>query len=181
MKKTKTIVGLMKSDLVDIGSPYLHQHFLMLLEKLGKGDKLVRSKVRNQTTFDLLHVLNLIDDYQHTAGEHLLEIAVKSGFFLNPTSYEDQIQKNRSPSSTSNFALRSLKISKITKILNEELGEQSNYFFDVVVFNQTVKTEEQLETVKRGLDVVQVYLGLANQHKPASALVLQAVSKSASA
>ena len=93
MMKRKTTVGLMKSDLVDLGSPYLHKHFLMRLERLGEGDKLLRSKVRNQTTFDLLHILDLISDHQHSAGEHLLDLAVKSGFFLNPTSYEDVIQK----------------------------------------------------------------------------------------
>ena len=42
--KRKTTVGLMKSDLVDLGSPYLHKHFLMRLERLGEGDKLLRSK-----------------------------------------------------------------------------------------------------------------------------------------
>jgi len=177
MMKRKTTVGSMKSDLVDLGSPYLHKHFLMRLERLGEGDKLLRSKVRNQTTFDLLHILDLISDHQHSAGEHLLDLAVKSGFFLNPTSYEDQIQKNRSPSSTSNFALRSLKISRITKLLDEELEEQSNYVFDVVVYNRTVKTEEQLEAVKKGLDVIQNYFGLSYQ-TPAS-IVLQAVNQSA--
>tara|TARA_R100001163_G_C5064508_1_gene202160 strand:- start:1255 stop:1794 length:540 start_codon:yes stop_codon:yes gene_type:complete len=179
MKKKKTTVGLTKSDLVDLGSPYLHQHFIMLLERLGKGDQLVRSRIRNQTVFDMLHVLELISDQQHSAGEHLLEIAVKSGFFLNPTSYEDQIQKNRSPSSTSNFALRSLKISKITRLLDRELGEQSNYVFDVVVLNRQVKTIDQLEAVKKGLDLVLLSLGLAHQNVQSSALVLQAVRQSA--
>jgi len=53
----------------------------MLLERLGKSDKLVRSRIRNQTVFDLLHILELINDQQHIAGEHLLDLAVKSGYF----------------------------------------------------------------------------------------------------
>tara|TARA_R100000935_G_scaffold58894_1_gene99211 strand:+ start:17630 stop:18091 length:462 start_codon:yes stop_codon:yes gene_type:complete len=153
----------------------------MLLEKLGKSDKLIRSKVRNQTAFDLLHVLELIDDHQHIAGEHLLDLAVKSGYFLNPTSYEDQIQKNRSPSSASDFALRSLKILKITRMLDKELGEQSNLVFDVVVLNRQVKTVDQLEAVRKGLNAIQLSLGLSQQRVEASSLVLQAVAKTFSA
>jgi hypothetical protein len=70
-----------------------------------------------------------------------------------------------------------LKISRITKLLDEELEEQSNYVFDVVVYNRTVKTEEQLQAVKKGLDVIQNYFGLSYQ-TPAS-IVLQAVNQSA--
>jgi len=177
--KKKTIVGLTNSDLVDVGSPYLHQHFIMLLERLGKSDKLVRSRIRNQTVFDLLHVLELINDQQHIAGEHLLDLSVKSGYFLNPISYEDQTQKNRSPSSTANFALRSLKILKMTRMLDRELGEQSNFVFDVVVLNRQVKTIDQLDAVKKGLDVIQLSLGLSHQRVEASSLAMQAVAKSA--
>ena len=178
--KKKTTVGLMNSNLIDIGNSYLNQHFIMMLEKLGTSDKLVRSKIKNQNMIDLLHFLELIDNYQHSAGEHLLDLAVKSGYFLNPTSYEDQIQKNRPPSSTSNFALASLKILKITKILDEELGEKSNFVFNVIVLNRQVKTIDQLEAVKKGLDVIQHSLGLSSQRYVASGLALQSVAKTVS-
>ena len=175
--KKKTIVGLTNSDLVDIGSPFLHQHFIMLLEKLGKSDKLIRSKVRNQTAFDLLHVLELIDDHQHIAGEHLLDLAVKSGYFLNPINYEPQTQKNSPPASASNYALRSLRIARIMRVLRQELGGESNYVFDVVVLNHPIRTQDDLDLVRRGLDIIQASVGIGYSPNLSPLLALQSVVK----
>ena len=176
MKKKKTTHGL-NSKFNDLGSPFLHQHFIMMLERLGKSDKLIRSRVRNQTMFDLLHVLDLIDNYQHSAGEYLLEMALKSGYFLNPISYETQIQKNSRPSSASNYALKALRITKLMRLLRRKLGEDSNYVFNVVVLNYQVNTQDDLDLVKKGLDVIQEYLGIGYQPNPSASLALQSVGR----
>ena len=176
MKNKKTTLGL-SSEFNDLGSPFLHQHFMMMLERLGKSDQLIRSRIRNQTMFDLLHVLELIDNHQHNAGEHLLEMAVKSGYFVNPISYEIQIQKNSPPASASNYALRSLRIARIMRVLRQELGGESNYVFDVVVLNRNVQTQDDLDLIRRGLDIIQYHVGIGYVPNQSSLLALQSVAK----
>jgi hypothetical protein len=176
MKKKKTTLGL-SSEFNDLGSPFLHQHFMMMLERMGKSDKLVRSRISNQTMFDLLHVLELIDNHQHSAGEYLLEMAVKSGYFLNPINYEPQTQKNSPPSSASNYALRSLRIARIMRVLRQELGGESNYVFDVVVLNHPIRTQDDLDLVRRGLDIIQASVGIGYSPNLSPLLALQSVVK----
>lgn len=170
-----TVHGL-SSNFIDLGSPFLHQHFIMLLERLGKNDKLIRSRIRNQTMFDLLHVLELIDNSQHQAGEILLERAVKSGYFLNPVNYEMQVQKNNPPSSSSNFALRSLQITKIMRVLKKKLGgNYANYVFNVVVLNHPIKTQNDLDLVRIGLNLVKNHYRIGRSLNESSKLALQCV------
>jgi|TARA_R100001244_G_scaffold50481_3_gene44230 hypothetical protein len=176
MKKKKTTLGL-SSEFNDLGSPFLHQHFMMMLERMGKSDKLVRSRISNQTMFDLLHVLELIDNHQHSAGEYLLEMAVKSGYFLNPINYEPQTQKNSPPASASNYALRSLRIARIMRVLRQELGGESNYVFDVVVLNHPIRTQDDLDLVRRGLDIIQASVGIGYSPNLSPLLALQSVVK----
>jgi hypothetical protein len=176
MKKKKTTLGL-SSEFNDLGSPFLHQHFMMMLERMGKSDKLVRSRISNQTMFDLLHVLELIDNHQHSAGEYLLEMAVKSGYFLNPINYEPQTQKNSPPASASNYALRSLRIARIMRVLRQELGGESNYVFDVVVLNYPIRTQDDLDLVRRGLDIIQASVGIGYSPNLSPLLALQSVVK----
>ena len=175
--KKKTTLGL-SSEFNDLGSKFLHQHFIMMLERMGKSDKLVRSRIRNQTMFDLLHVLELIDNHQHTAGEHLLDLAVKSGYFLRPVNYELQTKKNDPPSSVSYLALRSLRIAKIMRVLRKELGGHSGYVFDVVVLNHEVKTQDDLDLIRMGLDIIQSHVGIGYVPNQSPLLALQSVAKS---
>ena len=175
--KKKTTLGL-SSEFNDLGSKFLHQHFIMMLERMGKSDKLVRSRIRNQTMFDLLHVLELIDNHQHTAGEHLLDLAVKSGYFLRPVNYELQTQKNDPPSSVSYLALRSLRIAKIMRILRKELGGYSEYVFNVVVLNHKIKTQDDLDLIRKGLDIIQSHVGIGSVPNQSPLLALQSVATS---
>ena len=47
----------------------------------------------------------------------------------------------------------------------------------VVVLNYQVNTQDDLDLVKKGLDVIQEYLGIGYQPNPSASLALQSVGR----
>ena len=63
------------------------------------------------------------------------------------------------------------------RVLRRELGGESNYVFNVVVLNHPIRTQDDLDLVRRGLDIIQASVGIGYSPNLSPLLALQSVVK----
>ena len=141
----------------DLGSKDMHKHYVCELENLGNG--IYRTKIKDQLVIDTLYINSLIDSAQHNAGEYVYKLASQSGIFPSSVDMKATFQSGGLANESSNKALKSLVLSRITEILKKSPIQKtavgfSDFLINVVCFNKPIKSEQELHLLKLGLNAI---------------------------
>ena len=144
----------------DLGTKELHSHFDCELESLGKG--ILRTRIKNQLVIDKLFINSLIDDKQHNAGEFIYKLASQSGIFPSSVNLIATFQDGGLANTSSHKSLKALVLTRITKILQNSrtTGAKNtavglpDFLINVVCFNKSITSEQELHLLKLGLNAI---------------------------
>jgi len=141
----------------DLGTKELHSHFDCELESLGKG--ILRTRIKNQLVIDKLFINSLIDEKQHNAGEFIYKLASQSGIFPSSVNLIATSQDGGLPNTSSHKSLKALVLTRITKILRTEGCRNTavglpDFLINVVCFNKSITSEQELHLLKLGLNAI---------------------------
>tara|TARA_R100001443_G_scaffold30249_5_gene43856 strand:+ start:15648 stop:16187 length:540 start_codon:yes stop_codon:yes gene_type:complete len=141
----------------DLGTKELHSHFDCELESLGKG--IFRTRIKNQLVIDKLFINSLIDEKQHNAGEFIYKLASQSGIFPSSVNLIATFQDGGLANTSSHKSLKALVLTRITKILRTQGGRNTSvglpdFLINVVCFNKSITSEQELHLLKLGLNAI---------------------------
>ena len=148
------------SEYCDLGSKQLEQHHSMVLEQL-EGNR-ARAKVLDQKEIDRLYMKDYLSREQHSSGERFFEITIKAGCYVRGINIEQAIVNGTSSREArinigELMGLRSLILTRVCKILNNCIGNNARFVFDVIVNDRRVKRQDELDVLHLGLDGLNEY------------------------
>jgi hypothetical protein len=155
LKVQSQTITIGRSEFLDFGSKQLEQHHDMMLEQLD-GQR-ARAKILDQKEIDRLFMKDHIDREQHTCGERFFEMTIKAGCYVKGINIEQAIVSGTSSREArinigELMGLRSLILTRVCKVLDNCIGHDARFVFDVIVNDRRVKHREELDTLRLGLN-----------------------------
>ncbi|HBZ40055.1 MAG TPA: hypothetical protein DEO59_16865 [Balneola sp.] len=160
LKVQSQTITIGHSEYLDFGSKQLEQHHDMMLEQL-EGQR-ARAKILDQKEIDRLYMKDYLDREQYASGERFFEMTIKAGCYIKGINIEQAVVNGTSSRETrlnigELMGLRSLILTRVCKVLDDCIGNDARFVFDVIVNDRRVKRQEELDVLHLGLDGLNEY------------------------
>lgn len=159
----------------DLGTKFLHQHSVFVIEDLGK--KYFRCRNTTENIIDKLYINSLIDDKEYHAGQFVLYVCLQSGLLGQGGINLSLAGKSTDEKQSSYRLLKSMRLKQITNMFDKDKKHLGNFVIKVISDNKEINKQSDMALFKRGLHQIsnRLYHSSLNNAKTTCHYAVQSV------